>query len=70
METTGILAGFPPDSPHTVTVLVLAASGVESYSLDKGTSDYARAPKKCKHILRDIIYVLLFEAEINYSSNV
>jgi len=26
-------------------------------------------PKKCIHILRDIIYVLLFEVELNYGSN-
>jgi len=29
-----------------------------------------RVPKKCIHILRDVIYVLLFEIELNYSSNV
>jgi len=26
-------------------------------------------PKKCIHILRDVIYVLLFEVELNYGSN-
>ena len=27
-------------------------------------------PEKCIHILRDVIYVLLFEVELNYGSNV
>jgi len=27
-------------------------------------------PKKCIHNLRDVIYVLLFEVELNYGSNV
>ena len=26
--------------------------------------------KKCIHILRDVIYVLLFEVKLNYGSNV
>jgi len=31
---------------------------------------YTGGAKKCIHILRDIIYVLLFEVELNYCSNV
>jgi hypothetical protein len=31
---------------------------------------YSGGAKKCIHILRDVIYVLLFEVELNYGSNV
>jgi len=31
---------------------------------------YQRMPKECIHILRDVMYVLLLEFELNYSSNV
>jgi len=31
---------------------------------------YTEGAKKCIHILRDVIYILLFEVELNYSSNV
>jgi hypothetical protein len=31
---------------------------------------HTRGAKKCIHILRDVIYVLLFEVALNYGSNV
>jgi hypothetical protein len=31
---------------------------------------YTGGAKKSVHILRDVIYVLLFEVELNYGSNV
>jgi len=31
---------------------------------------YTRGAKKCIHTLRDVIYVLLFEVELNYGRNV
>jgi len=31
---------------------------------------YIWGAEKCIHILRDVIYVLLFEVELNYGSNV
>ena len=31
---------------------------------------YIQGVPKCIHILRDVIYVLLFEVELNYGSNV
>jgi len=33
-------------------------------------ADIQRVPIKYIHILRDVIYVLLFEDELNYGSNV
>jgi hypothetical protein len=33
-------------------------------------SVYTRVPKKFMHILTDVIYVLFFEVELNYSSSV
>jgi len=34
------------------------------------TNKYTGGAKKCIHILRDVIYVLLFEVELSYGSNV
>jgi len=31
---------------------------------------YTGGAKKCIHISRDVIYVLVFEIELNYGSNV
>jgi hypothetical protein len=38
--------------------------------LNKKSSLYTGGAKKCIHILRDVICVLLFEAVLNYGSNV
>ena len=54
------------------TVLCYIYNGDMTFtsSILKASMIYTRGAKKCTHILRDVIYVLLFEVELNYDSNV